>query len=58
VARPIAERRAGLNHPMIPITYPFDFAQGRLFSQSARKGWGTRPFSDSALGAAFRLRQL
>ena len=23
---------------MIPITYPFDFAQGRLFSQSARKG--------------------
>ncbi len=27
---------------MIPITHPFGFAQGRLFSQSARKGWGTR----------------
>jgi hypothetical protein len=27
---------------MISITHPFGFAQGRLFSQSARKGWGTR----------------
>jgi len=27
---------------MIPINHPFGFAQGRLFSQSARKGWGTR----------------
>src|SRR6266404_1201314 len=25
---------------MIPSTHPFGFAEGRLFSQSARKGWG------------------
>src|ERR1700675_2058606 len=27
---------------MMFLTHPFGFAQGRLFSQSARKGWGTR----------------
>src|SRR5438132_13526251 len=25
---------------MIHITHPFRFAQGRLFSRNARKGWG------------------
>jgi hypothetical protein len=41
-------------------SHPFGFAQGRLFSQSARKGWRTRPsqmFCDVIKAGDARLRK-
>jgi hypothetical protein len=42
---------------MVPVTHPFGFGQGRLFSQSARKGWGTRLLNSClCLGRRYWLR--